>query len=170
MIQKNDKLNFLFRKNKGKELMSLLLKELDSFLFKNSSDILSLEESEEVIQSVKSTNYNELLNFKIIGLPFNDKTILKCVVDLIAKADLKSVYVSSGYSEYCGLILISSINSLNTGFEFTAEHTGLIVLYSFDLQNKLILDFYREQGNELIDIEVYGQCWANVSSVCNKLV
>ena len=168
MNHKSDKLNLLIRKNKGKELIPLIKTELENIT--SSSKLVTLEESDEIIERVKTIQYNNLVNFKINSLIFTNKIPLKCVFDLIAKVDFQHIYISLGYSEYCGLAETPSINSFNTDFSFNAEHTGLIVLYSSDIQNKLLLDFYEEAGGKFLDIEVYGELWSKASIICNKLI
>ena len=67
--------------------------------------------------------------------------------------------MSIGYSEICGISELNDINHFNVDFSFEDEHTGTIILYSYDLDNELLIDFYEEYSEYYMDIELYGYRW-----------
>jgi len=64
-----------------------------------------------------------------------------------------------GYSEICGIAELNDINRFNADFRWEDEHTGMITLYSYDLINELIIDFYEEYNEYFIDLDLYGYRW-----------
>ena len=67
--------------------------------------------------------------------------------------------MSRGYTDVCGLAVLKQIRFLNSDFSFNDEHSGLIVLYDVSIANKLVIDFYEEDGLQVYDLQLFGEKW-----------
>lgn len=157
----NNRLNFLVRKNKGKELMAEYQSELRRLLKSSVFDLLSLEETDAISERVKQNDL-EKNERKILHIPFYEKEVLRSVLETIKKIDSSKIFVSLGYTEFCGIASIRNIGQFNPDFSYEDEHSGLIVLYSEDLNNRLIIDFYDENDQHFYDLEIGGSSWTIV--------
>ncbi|OMP74934.1 hypothetical protein BW716_32820 [[Flexibacter] sp. ATCC 35208] len=141
----------------------MYLKELEATFNVNGNEItiLSLEETDSIIeQSVDKTN-NDIISKQII--PFDDKEdILRFYIDNCSRLQPNKVYVVTDYSKECGVAVLDSLIRLNPNFAFNAEHTGIISILSEDLSNKLILDFYEENDRFFLEIETAGNLWGKI--------
>ena len=90
---------------------------------------------------------------------FTQIEILKGVITKIQLVYSASVYMSIGYSDMCGLVMIERISLFNSDFEFNDEHSGLIVLYDKSASNKLVIDFYEEGCTCFYDLQLFGEQW-----------
>lgn len=98
-------------------------------------------------------------------VPFLDKiTLLKEVIASIYDIDTNPILYWTSYSEYCGVYLMPSIATFNSNFDDFYIGGGLIALLSFDQSNKMLLDFYDEDGGDWLDIEVFGTLWCSAIS------
>lgn len=136
----------------GKQKISNYLIELNNILKINVStnNLLSLEETDFVLLNLYKLEF------------FFKKTIL-----LEHKTEFENVVVNNiSQSEYgyfvfisdvlqCGTIRISSIDHFNFNFGYDDLGSGIISIVREDLSEKIILDFYEENGTKYIDIELY---------------
>ncbi|KAA0989160.1 hypothetical protein [Dyadobacter aurulentus] len=159
----NNRLNFLVRKNKGKELMPEYESELRSLLISPVFDILTLEETDAITERIRQRDLGRNEK-KILRIPFQDKSALKRFCLAIEKNDSSKVFISLGYTEFCGIASVNDIRQFNPEFSYQDEHSGLIVLYSEDLNNRLIIDFYAENDLYFYDMEIGGRRWTNFDS------
>ena len=90
---------------------------------------------------------------------FTQKEILKGIITKIQLAYSAPVYMSIGYSDMCGLVMIERISLFNSDFEFNDEHSGLIVFYDKNASNKLVIDFYEEDCMFFYDLQLFGEQW-----------
>lgn len=154
----NERLLFLIRKNQGRLNMPCYIEELNKLVHDNDYKIIGLEESDRIMGKIKE-NSRKYSNIKQVytELPFNDRSILKTIVRNVANDG--KCFMSIGYSEMCGISELNDINHFNVDFRFEDEHTGTIILYSYDLDNELLIDFYEEYSEYYMDIELYGYRW-----------
>ena len=125
----NSRLQFLLRKNAGKRYMAEYLTELSRLITNNKFRILNLEESDIISKSIMDNH--EMLLFKMDywecrNTLFTQKEKLKGIITKIQLAYSAPVYMSIGYSDMCGLVMIERISLFNSDFEFNDEHSGLI--------------------------------------------
>lgn len=85
---------------------------------------------------------------------FNDKEELKSIIFNNFNTN-DSVYIFTSLSRDCGAVLIDSIIYFNFNFNFMDDHSGIITLISSDVKNKILLDFYEEDGLQYLEIESY---------------
>ena len=159
----NSRLQFLLRKSAGKRYMAEYLTELSRLITNNKFRILNFEESDIMSKSIMD-NHEKLL-FKMDywecrNILFTQKEKLKGVITKIQLAYSAPVYMSIGYSDMCGLVVIERISLFNSDFEFNDEHSGLIVLYDKSASNKLVIDFYEEGCTCFYDLQLFGEQWA----------
>lgn len=115
----------------------------------NDFKILSIVETDKLIE--KESKLKLRFSKKIL---FNDKVELKRITFNNFNTN-DSVYIFTSLSRDCGAVLIDSINSFNFNFNFMDDHSGIISLISSDVKNKILLDFYEEDGLLYLEIESY---------------
>jgi len=154
-----DRATMLKRKAIGKTFIDKYFRELNTVSNKeiNSDDLLSIEDTYQYIDSI--SNIRKLNHYKSEPFEFHDKNRLTdFFIDIINKKNGKAILITK-YSEYCGALPLNGLQDFNFNFPYNAEHSGLITLILEDLSNELILDFWDDQGQKLIEIETYGNEW-----------
>jgi hypothetical protein len=162
MARKIEIRNALFQKAKGKSLMSSYLKELNllSKLKIKVNDLITFEETEMIIH--KRKEISESIPSEKLVLKFEDKDRLLHYLSKMAELKKGKIYMFTEYSKSCGALLLNSLIDFNYNFAFSDEHSGIISFLSEDLKDKLILDFYEESGQYIIEIETQGYVWNSV--------
>lgn len=139
----------------GKQHLKTYLEELNRIVKIDvvAADLLSIIETDKICDvKISSIPKNLRHSFKIL---FEEKEKLREIIsNYIAKTHHK-VYVITSYSMDCGALKINSLNDFNFDFSFKDEHTGLISLIREDLLEKIVLDFYKEDEIEYLEIEIY---------------
>nr|WP_315218686.1 hypothetical protein [uncultured Flavobacterium sp.] len=138
----------------GKRYLEEYLKELNALtnIKVFESNLMSIVESDLLGTVIKSKVYKTTIKF-------NDKEKLLLLVGEMIKTKNKSCYLYTTYSEDCGVLKLKSLNEFNINFNFDDEHGGLIKIVLEDLSNELILDFYNQENDIYLDIEVFGNEW-----------
>lgn len=154
----NDRLNFLLRKNTGKRHMQEYLNELSKLVHRNKYKVLTLEESDIVFEKIKMHISNKYI-WKYAKNIFSNKDKLKKIISEIQYINNSNVYMSLGFSEMCGIVLLDYISLFNVDFSFEDEHSGLIKFYDKELKNCLAIDFYEENGSYYYDLEIIDGNW-----------
>lgn len=151
---KKKRLDFLKRKNVGKRYMIEYLESLNKLTLNSVEDykVLSIEETLNLDVSNKK-------NRKKIYINFDDKERLSHLFNSISEMMDSEIYLFTDYSLYCGVLKLNSITDFNINFSFEDEEKGIITLRTVDNSNAIILDFYEEHGNKLLEIEVMGDEW-----------
>ena len=130
----------------GKQYLSEY-QEVINKMTKNDFKILSIVETDKLIE--KESKLKLRFSKKIL---FNDKEELKSIIFNNFNTN-DSVYIFTSLSRDCGAVLIDSIIYFN--FNFMDDHSGIISLISSDVKNKILLDFYEEDGLQYLEIESY---------------
>lgn len=147
------KLSILKAKNKGRKYKNVYLRELEHLIIPNYNEdrILSLEKTLG-LSKVKG-------NVQKHSLSFDNKRALKIIIEKLISIKDGEVFLISQYSLLCGAYALKSLREFNSDFEFKAEHQGLIQLRLADISNELLLDFYEENGERLLVVEIIGNEW-----------
>ena len=132
----------------GKQYLSEY-QEVINKITKNNFKILSIVETDKLIE--KESKLKLRFSKKIL---FNDKEELKSIIFNNFNTN-DSVYIFTSLSRDCGAVLIDSIIYFNFNFNFMDDHSGIISLISSDVKNKILLDFYEEDGLQYLEIESY---------------
>ena len=132
----------------GKQYLSEY-QEVINKITKNDFKILSIVETDKLIE--KESKLKLRFSKKIL---FNDKEELKSIIFNNFNTN-DSVYIFTSLSRDCGVVLIDSIIYFNFNFNFMDDHSGIISLISSDVKNKILLDFYEEDGLQYLEIESY---------------
>ena len=132
----------------GKQYLSEY-QEVINKITKNDFKILSIVETDKLIE--KESKLKLRFSKKIL---FNDKEELKSIIFNNFNIN-DSVYILTSLSRDCGAVLIDSIIYFNFNFNFMDDHSGIISLISSDVKNKILLDFYEEDGLQYLEIESY---------------
>ncbi len=125
--------------------------ELNNILKINvsSKDLLTLEETDLIL----SNPYKLKVFFKETILFEHTTKLESAVVNNISQSEYGYfVFVSDVLQ--CGAIRISSIDDFNFNFGYDDLGSGIISIIREDLSEKIILDFYEENGTKYIDIEL----------------
>ena len=123
--------------------------EVINKITKNDFKILSIVETDKLIE--KESKLKLRFSKKIL---FNDKEELKSIIFNNFNTN-DSVYIFTSLSRDCGAVLIDYIIYFNFNFNFMDDHSGIISLISSDVKNKILLDFYEEDGLQYLEIESY---------------
>lgn len=92
---------------------------------------------------------------------FEDKTgeRFRRYVQALASLYDGPVYVWTHLTPICGLLALPSIRAFNFGFCFDVDPKEIIGLTSVDSRDKLLMDYTREDSEEMLEVEVLGERW-----------
>jgi hypothetical protein len=137
----------------GKQKISNYLIELNNILKINvsSKDLLTLEETDFILSNL----YKLEVFFKETILFGHTTSLESTVVNNISQSEYGYFVFISDVLQ-CGTIKISSIDHFNFNFGYYDLGSGIISIIREDLLEKIILDFYEENGTKYIDIEILG--------------
>ncbi|WP_159799779.1 hypothetical protein [Flavobacterium sp. MK4S-17] len=141
----------------GKKYLPEYLKELNTLtnIEVTPQELISIEKS-DLINTIKhDVSKNIMLNF-------NDKEKLLILIGRLINIKNGPSYLYTTYAKDCGLLKLNSINDFNINFNFTDEHAGFIKFILQDLSNEISLDFYEEDGEQLLEIEISGNEWCQI--------
>ncbi|WP_353118217.1 hypothetical protein [Myroides odoratus] len=113
-------------------------------------NLLSIIETDNIIEKEKTLKFQSSSK-----LFFNDKEELKKFI--IEKLNTDSIYVCTQFSVDCGILMIDSLKVFNFQFDFDDDSSGIITLINSNLEHKVLLDFYEENGLKYIEIEYYAK-------------
>jgi hypothetical protein len=141
----------------GKQFLSEYLKELNDITNIKiiPEKLLSIEKS-DIVRAARYTRSKSCI------LNFNDKEKLLLVIGQLIKIKDGPCYLYTTYSKDCGLLQLDYLGDFKIYFNFTDEHAGFIKIIMQDLSNSISLDFYEERGNQLLEIEIFGEDWCKV--------
>lgn len=158
-----NRLQFLLRKNKGKQYLPEYQEQLSKLVIGDNFKILSLEDSDtisaEIIQNGELFQQGNVA-WKSQRIPFLEKTELKQILLHIGRRYDDAVYMAIKHSDLCGRVVLNGIDFFNADFQYEDEHSGLIVFYDLSLTNSLVIDFYEEWNEYYYDVEIYGKDWS----------
>lgn len=78
-------------------------------------------------------------------------------------ANHSPIHVWTSDSIDCGVWTASSLAAIDWSFAFDALEDGVVVLLANDLQDRLLLDFFRsDDGEAMVRVEAQGANWASV--------
>lgn len=118
-------------------------------LNENEIRILSIIETDSIIEKGKMLQLQSS-----IRVFFNAKEELKKYI--LEKLDTDDrIYLCTFFSVDCGVLLIDSLEFFNFHFNFEDDPSGIITLMNSNLEHKVLLDFYEENGLKYIEIEYY---------------
>ena len=145
-----NRLQFLLRKNKGKQYLPEYQEQLSKLVIGDNFKILSLEDSDtisaEIIQNGELFQQGNVA-WKSQRIPFLEKTELKQILLHIGRRYDDAVYMAIKHF-------------FNADFQYEDEHSGLIVFYDLSLTNSLVIDFYEEWNEYYYYVEIYGKDWS----------
>ena len=82
-------------------------------------------------------------------------------VHALGQLNPSPVYVWTPLSNVCGLLRPVSLSEVNFGFDFAVNPEGILVIMTADLLDKMLLDYSAgEAGEELLEVEIAGERWA----------
>jgi hypothetical protein len=122
-------------------------------------DLLSLEETEAVRTRANTVRRRHLWR---VELPFSEKSTprFRGFVHDLMQLNPSPVYVWTELSNACGVLPPVPLDMVNFDFDFDTDPTGVLVLLSADLQDKMLLDYSEsESGRRTVEVEVSGDHW-----------
>ena len=139
----------------GKQFLDTYKKELSNLINPEISDyeFLSLVETDKLYLK----EINDGITIKKIDFD-NKIDILDKLLKSFSENKCENYFILTSYYKDCGAVVIKSLNNFNIGFDFNAEHSGLIEIFDSILENKILMDYY-EENDKKIDIEVNGFYW-----------
>ena len=161
-----DRKAYLFRKQRRKELMPMYLAELNAILdaVKGGYVVKETDETDIIMQAGHDNIPTEPEKKVQVRFGLKDRFLTNVFTQCNARLSGK-VYLWTDYSSDCGIAEIDSIMMINPAFEFKAEHAGLIIIFSENLRNKLLLDFYEGGGENFIEAAFFGNDWGGIEII-----
>lgn len=139
----------------GRKYLPKYLEELSRLLGRNveSTELLSIVQTDEFLDSTSYFQKQEPYYKRIIR--FSDKEFLKVILHktIIGWNVPYMIYLSD--SLYCGLMKISSLFCFNWNFNFDDEQAGLIIFTRMDGEEKIVLDYFEESSEQMLEIRIY---------------
>jgi hypothetical protein len=148
------KREFLAIKVNGRKYLDQYLTEMQNISVKpvTVENLLNLEATYSLIEQLKSIYFTQVFKEKN---HFIEKEWLNGVIADHYESFNDGLYIFTEYSKSCGALLLSSIDNFNFQFSFEAEHAGLITIVNNKITKKLVLDFYEENNQNFLEIELY---------------
>lgn len=87
-------------------------------------------------------------------IPFEDKRKLKEIVHSITQDENVPYFIWLDQSTNCGLYMIPNLSAFNWDFKFDDDPNGIIILTRQDGREEIVLDFYEEDDQNLLDIKL----------------
>lgn len=135
----------------GKQYLSDYLSVIEKITHckKENIRLLPIVETDKIIE--KESSLKLVYSTKMM---FDDKTELKRIIaEKIESED--GFYLFTSLSRDCGVVVIDSLEDFNFDFNFMDDHSGIVSLVSSNLKEKILLDFYEEEGEKFIEVEYY---------------
>jgi hypothetical protein len=140
------------------------LQELNCFTVRtmSESDLVPLDQTKEILD--RSKQLREAVPNKFT-IPFEEKKSFrfKNYIKLLQDANSSGVYVWINRTNDCGSSIIKSLFDLKWNFDFECSRHGMLILVTTDLQDRILFDFYEEDDERLLDIEVSGANWPKIT-------
>lgn len=99
-------------------------------------------------------------------IPFSERTTerFRQFVLNLESAKTCPVYIWTPRTIDCGTVVVPSLASLSFDFAFGLNPEGILSFVTFDLSDRILLDFGRSaDGEERMTVEVQGERWASVT-------
>lgn len=126
----------------------------------DAQSLCSVEDLERIRDTALVHLQNMNKNKAIIEFSEKNSDKVKAFITSLEKANNSSVYIWTNRSSLHGLYKIDSISSLDLSFPFNVNPDGMAVFLTEDLNDKLLLDFYRDsEDQDMLEIEVQGTHW-----------
>ena len=139
------------------------LEELNCFTTKtmHESDLLSLDETKKLLdqgQSLRNLNARKFsINFDEIRSERFKKYLLK-----LQEANPSRVYLWIERTNDCGTSVLNGLLDIKWDFDFSCSDNGVLTLVTLDFQDRILFDFFEEDGARYLDIEVKGHHWSTI--------
>ncbi|MFT3912597.1 MAG: hypothetical protein QM704_00510 [Anaeromyxobacteraceae bacterium] len=134
------------------------LTELGRLLHKEvrTEDLLSLDETEALLARSKAVT-RRAPDWKS-SFPFAEKE--QRLSRPIRPIHAEMVYVWTALANDCGVHRLVRLSELDFRFSFDFSPEGILTVISEDLENQMLLDWHKDNGVELLDLEVTGPRWS----------
>jgi hypothetical protein len=125
------------------------------------SELLSIEETNTV--RVRSNAVERSPGLRVT-IPFADRVgqRFQALIGALHRDNPSAVYLWTHYSNHCGLLQPMPLMSVNFGFEFGLTTEGVLNVLASDFRDELVLDWSRGDGQEVLEIELFGARWGAV--------
>jgi hypothetical protein len=139
------------------------LRELSCFSLRpiTESDLLPVGQSNDILSRIRQLPKDDSHKFTI---PFDEKYSVRffAYIQQLYQTNPSSIYMWSDLSDVCGTCILNSITALNLEFSFDCSTEGIISFRTTDLKDKILFDFYEEDGQRWLDIETSGMNWPKI--------
>jgi hypothetical protein len=127
----------------------------------NAQNLLSLDETDAIRERSKSVVRRPSSRFTI---RFSDKTgpRFQALIRTLQDRNPSPVLVWTLSADVCGFPRPVQLSEIDFGFEFDLEPNGVLVFITEDLCDKLLLDYFEEDGERLLEVELSGAHWGDV--------
>ncbi|GGE54222.1 hypothetical protein GCM10007276_34110 [Agaricicola taiwanensis] len=121
----------------------------------NAVELLSLSETEERAKQQPAANAK---NFRV---PFDwlSTSAFDLLIRTLATLNPSPVILWVDKARICGALEVPSLTAIDFSFPFEALPEGIMVVTTSDARDKMVLDFYEEDGLRYLDVELHGAGW-----------
>lgn len=127
------------------------------------AELISLEESRAILAACKSV-VREPTSRSHLSFEEKNSERFRALVERLCALNPSDVYVWMLASNACGLLRAGPLPSLNWSFRFDINPDGIIMLFTTDCADEMMLDFSREEdGREELELHLSGTHWGRVS-------
>ena len=140
------------------------LHELNCFTMKTMDelDLVPVEQTRAILNQVRMLGETPSFKFTI---PFEEKNTdkFKSYITQLQNANSAGVYIWINRTNDCGTSILRSLHDIKWDFEFTCTDHGIFELETTDLKDSILFDFFEENGENWLEIEVSGANWPKIS-------
>ncbi|WP_277557991.1 hypothetical protein [Ereboglobus sp. PH5-10] len=98
---------------------------------------------------------------KKFRIPFPEKTgqRFRTFIEQLEQLNSSPIYIWTEAANGCGLFQASSLIKINLDFSYDVNSQGIIVILTKDLRDRMIWDFFEENSEKIIEVELMGETW-----------
>ncbi|MFM2417514.1 MAG: hypothetical protein RL385_2237 [Pseudomonadota bacterium] len=121
-------------------------------------DLLSVEETARIQQQLRFRGEVSKVTRR---LSFDDRLglVFARFIRALCAANSGPVQVWIKTTSDCGLLVLPSVADFNVAFDYETDANGVVTLRTADLENELLLDYFEEHGQRLLEVETSGPDW-----------
>lgn len=127
----------------------------------SEQELTSLERMEAFRTKVQQLTKTPSIKFSI---PFEKQTspAFASFMAHLCNLNPAPIFIWTPRARDCGLFELANVTKLNIAFPFDIYAEGILEMTTTDGADHMLFDFSEEdQGNQLLEVEIYGRNWTN---------
>jgi hypothetical protein len=151
LIMMNNKQEIQFKKN-----LASYLSELKRFtgIEVTPESLSSVEEVKKIREQSLYLKDTEKIKL-VMNFEKKNSERFKHFITNLNTVNNNAVYIWTDSTNVCGLYQVASIKAINFSFSFDVISSGIVAFVTKDLNDKMLLDFYRDsKDEEILEVEL----------------